>query len=287
MKTNPTVRRAERALDHTVLRSLLAGIESGLHEAGPGHPPLAVAVEGFDADGIEVAVRDLDHHDVVEALAGIEAPARWTAFGVICEGRARPTVGQNGRWLTDAGADARSVRFGVLVDRAGPMVAGLRTPDTGFAALADETPLGRIPDACRRVLGLGTPPPEAAIDDFWTTWWVDRILTEGLARPGGLTWPDAQALHPGAVADDGPVDASRRAAAAVTWDQFRRLFARQSEVILGIPPPVAAWMDDGMFSREVLSSLPPVGSLLAELEPVVSPEVLGELERTLAHWGVL
>ena len=299
MKTNPSTRRTTRAIDRTVLRSLLAAIEAGLHDDGPGHGPLAVAIEGYDADGIDVAVRPFECADIVEALAEIEAPAAWSAFGVICEGRSRGLIHGPTGPRADETSEPRPVRLGVLVDRSGPTVAGLRQADGGFVPLPDDTALGRVPDACRRVLGLGTPPPTVPIDEFWTIWWLERVLTAGLDRPGELSWAQVVTLHPGVTASlsvpppdpsptpgsDARLDAGRAEAGEIGWERFRQLLAGQPDTALQVRPEIAAWMDDGMFSREVLGALPSLGRLLDELEPLVPAGVRHDIERTLRRWG--
>jgi hypothetical protein len=303
MSDHPRTIDARRPLDHGHLLRLLAGIEAGLHEHGPGRRHLAIAVEGVDVDGIEVAVRELDSSDVVGALVGLVAPDDWSAFGLVCEGRARPAVEVDGRWLPTNQRSAEAVRVGVLIDRGGSAVSGRRGErDAGFGHIArDGEVIGRVPDACRRVLGLPTPPPEVDIDAVWSICWAERVLAGALLRPGGLSWSDVVDLHPGVsiASDRGSIrlgDASRvsadvrleighRLGAEITWDQSRRLIAGAPTEAVGVRPEVAAWMDDGMFSREILGVLAPLGSILVELEPIVAADVRGAIERSIRRWA--
>ena len=298
MKTRSRTRGASHALDDGTRLDLLEGIEAGLHRFGVGQRHLAVAVEGIDADGVDVAVRELDAVDVVEALVGLHAPDNWLAFGVVCEGRARSAVEANGRWESVAGAAPYPVRVGVLIDRSGSGVAGLRSGDAGFELLPSGDAFGgRVPDACRRVLGLATPPPDVALDGLWSIWWAERVLGEALRRPGELTWSDVVSLHPGVSVRfddksashgqtaDVRLEIGHRFAVELEWGHVRRHAAHQPLAGLAVRPEAAGWMDDGMFSREVLGGFAPLRSILAELEPVVAPDLRRSMERSIRGWA--
>jgi hypothetical protein len=259
MPFDPTSRRVARALGRTRLLTLLFDIEAGMHDEGDGQ--LAVALTGLEADHLEIAWRELDGDDLVDTLVGFEAPDDWLAFGVVCHGTARPLLDDDGPPRADPTAPATTVGLGLLVARSGVAVAGLRPPGGAFRALPDPDPLGRLPDACRRVLGLGTSPPATPPGKLWGLCWVDRVLTAALARPGALGWDDVVALRPG---DD---------LMAVPWPVVRGLVASATEPVLGMRPEAARWMDDGMFSRELMATVPSLDGLLVELEPVL-PEPL-------------
>jgi len=278
MSFDPTHRRVARALDRAQLESVLTEIEAGLHddEAALGGA-VAVALIGIDPDGIDIACRPLGAADVVDALVGFDAPPDWLAFGVVCHGRARPLLDgdRSGMMTPDPTAEPTAVGLALLVDRSGGAVSGLRSTGGDFVALPDPAPVGRVPDACRRVLGLGTPPPTVPVAELWSTCWLERVLTAALARPGALTWGEIAALRPATELD------------GLDWGAIRHVAGRNDEPAFGVRPEAAAWMDDGMFSREILSRQPPLSWLIAELEPVLPDPLRQRLVGTIGRPPVL
>lgn len=49
------------------------------------------------------------------------------------------------------------------------------------------------------------------------------------------------------------------------------------------PPALAGWMDEGMFSRWVLSAYPPLDDLLGEVRPLVTTDAYHHLRRTVGR----
>ncbi len=302
MKTCPTTRRVKRSLDLDLLTTVLARLEHDLLADDPGHGVVMFGVAETDADGVTLATRHLDVPDPVEAMVGFTAPAEWSAFGLITRGRSRQLLTVDPRPRVDPDAAPSPVRLAVVATRSGRVLSGLRTGDGPFT-VHDECgePLGRIPDGCRRVLGLGTPPPEAGVEEFFALLWVDHVLAAAMRRPGELTWPEAAGLHFGAglvaeliPAGHGDLESMSPdellglghalTGEQVTWGFIRRQAARQPAPSDLFHPEAATWMDDGMFSRELLGSFPSVDGMLEALGQVAAPIVVGSVERTLDSW---
>jgi len=283
-------------LDRPQLAHLLEGLVSAFADpllARGDALPVAVAVIGADPVDAEVDLILLDSPDPAAELFGLVAPASWTAFGVVASGRV----------LSD-GLDPAEVLVGTLVSRRGQQVTltrawpgSLEGPlDRSFETAPDE-PSGRIPDACRRVLGLPTTPPRSGVLELWATLWLEGLLVSMLAEPRACTWAEVVGRFPIGVGGrpslgDDDATVTRRlldAADSVdgwTWDELRQIHARGPIAALGIDPDEAAWMDDGMFSREVLGGLPPVGELATELTALLDARVMALVHRALLTWGL-
>ena len=302
MKTCPTTRRVKRSFDVDLLTSVLARLEHDLLVDDPGHGVVTFGVVESDAEGVTLATRQLDVPDPVEAIVGFTAPPEWSAFGLVTRGRSRSLVDAGPRPRVDPDVAPSPVRLAVVAARSGQVLSGLRTGDGPFSVHTEwGEPLGRIPDACRRVLGLATPSPDAPVEVFFALLWVDHVLAAALRRPGELTWPEAAGLHFGAglvaelvpaghadletmAPDDILALGHTLARDQVSWGFIRRQAARQPVPTDLFHPEAATWMDDGMFSREMLGSFPAVPTMLESLAQVAVPEVVTSVERTLDDW---
>jgi hypothetical protein len=246
-------------------------------------------------DGVELIVRPVDGPDPIHALYGFEAPAEWHAFGVVADGRGVGTAPTGVR---------QAVRLGVLVTRDGDELSLLRRADGSDLCLGRgddrDLPLeGRVPDTCRRVLGLPTPPPDADPAELWATLWLDALLGAAAADPGAVDWSAAARAHPcfDAVTGGHPeladlcrdhlVELGRAARQAWPWAALLEAGRTGQLPSLGIPPDLATWMDEGMFSRELLGQLVPLPDLLAALGGVLGPDVLAQVRATLTAWEVV
>ena len=266
--------------------------------------PLAVGVVGGDPTEVELAVRELDGPDPVSQLYGFVAPPSWTAFGVVAPGRVHPVADLAGgpnhpRDPDGSGPDraSRSVVVGLLVSRRGHQVSATR--GAGRIEASGEPAQGRLPDACRRALGLPTAPPEARVLELWSVLWLERVLASRLVDPRACSWDEVAWSFPGCGpgsdswpdARSGSAATDRlRAAAEVaqqwTWRDLRRVHAAGHVASFGVHPADAAWMDDGMFSREALGGLPRLDDLVVELRDLLAPSVVAQLERALLGWGL-
>lgn len=238
-----------------------------VHLEGPIHPEVALALRPIGEDVHPFAV-----------LAGVTAPASWSAFGIRASGRARR--------LDEPHAPRERTAATFLVDRSGEEASVLRI---GAVVSEPRGPAaGTIPDVARRVLGLPTPPPDVAPATLWTALWLDRVL-ETWSRPADrrpltASWGAVAVLHP-AVAAPGPLDeraladpaalvaAARSHAAATSWADLRR--SPQPLALPGgaLEPEVAGWMDDGFFCRWSLGAFPPVEATAVELAGLLGPDL--------------
>jgi hypothetical protein len=192
-----------------------------------------------------------------DELAGCTAPPEWSIFGMRVRGTAHH--------LDQAhGPEPTSTTF--LVDRTGAECSILRT-STGTMAVAGPAE-GTIPDLCRRVLGLPTPPPPASTAGLWTVAWLDRLV-EALGDPAhraGLAaaWAPIAALHPAAAAApaldlDDPRSLVRVARAHAAEWPWARLRAEPERLVLpggALPRAITTWMDDGFYARWALGAFP-------------------------------
>ncbi|MHB1138216.1 MAG: hypothetical protein ACYC2O_04610 [Microthrixaceae bacterium] len=120
---------------------------------------------------------------------------------------------------------------------------------------------GLAVDALHRVLGLRCPgePPDLA--GVVASIWLDVVMRAALDR-GHVAWADAVALHPG---DPGPtgvppstetlVEATVRAARELDWGRLRHRATRAARCA-DLTAGEADWMDDVLFGRWVVASMP-------------------------------
>jgi hypothetical protein len=223
--------------------ALLRQIIELLAQTGP-EQPTAVGISLLEGE-VEFAVKPLDDSDVVRALGGFRAPPSWEAFAIVAPGVAH---------RLDSGTSQRVV--------IGALAASDGFTTTALTGLDDPPPDGgdgRVLDACRRVLGLPTPPP-AHSPELWTaTHWVDAILGTVVGADLGHvpSWDTLRALDRGARYAHRP------------WSMLRRRCASGELRIPSLDTRGAAWMDDGMFSREAITAYPPITELVADLRQLL------------------
>ncbi len=254
----------------------------------PAELPMAVGVVGGDARAVELALHPLSGPDPVRDLFGFVAPLTWSAFGLVASGRTRALGGST----PHPGGD-QAVLVGLLISRRGEVASLTWAPhplDT-----SGESAVGRIPDACRRSLGLATEAPQAQVVELWATLWLERVLSDVLVEPGPRTWPELAWSFPafgvlsGSRSSSASLDAvvsAGHAAQVWSWGDLRRMHAAGTVASFGIDPADAAWMDDGMFSREALGGLPRLSDLVIELGDLLAPRVTSDIERALQAWGL-
>ena len=295
------VHRTEFASDHIRLNaetlfSILASVEATHRRFDDETPHLAVIVQPqiFDATNVVVSVTELT--DVVAALIDRRVPDDCIAFGVVCTGHARAVTEMNGSFIPNLDAVPEPIRIGLLIDRFGVVVTGIRTARNPFERVTDTGfPPGRIPDACQRVLGLATPHPHDQPYEMWSACWLEAIFAHAVRSPGQLTWPGVVGLHP-AITEFG-IDARihfdyladqvlakiRSLTNIVSWRDIRSWVALGHLRNLEITPQAARWMDDGMFSREVMGRYATNESVMTELEPLIAPRILHALESAIGY----
>ncbi len=214
--------------------------------------PVAVAVTWLPTD-VELAIVAFDQSDPVEQLASVEAPHGCDAIGVVTSGTATS--------LSKDDEIEDRVQVAVLVDRAGHTASAVRTLDGGLLChgIVDLCE-GRVPDACRRVLGLATAAPPVEPFTLLALQWADAVAALGATTPGSVTWADVLAVR--------PFDARS------TWTELRLGVASGVLQLPGITSDLAAFMDDGMFAREAVACSPSPRALFEVLSATVDRDVL-------------
>jgi hypothetical protein len=229
----------------------------------------------------------LDGAHPLGLLLRFVAPPHWHAVGVSVPGWAH-RLDDPGR----ARAESPPVTVTVMVHRTG-VAAGLIRQGDRVAAMP-EPPDGVVPDACRRALGLPTDPAPATTAGLWALCWLDRIVATAARAPAGRglhDWVAVAALHPAArprPAANDPVSLAGAATALARAWPWARLRAEPAVLDLPGPPPspdLGAWMDDGMWARWVLSSMPAGDDLLRAVHDLLPPSLAGPVESVvLATW---
>jgi hypothetical protein len=251
-------------------------------------------------------------------LLGWHAPADVAALGLLATGRAsRSAEGDAKRCATDQLGGLRDgdvVRIVVAVGRDGTTLGELVSGDT---VVHHPPEGGRLHDALHRALGLQTAAPPAPAATLTATIWLGRLassdapgrLGPSLPQPPVGTWRQALLLHPAAaplVADTArsPVDGAAGAPGATLpseeelitairlsgrvwdWARLRTGAAEYGQLAELCPAPLAAWMDDGMFSRWVLDQLTPLPVLARRVGSVLPPELCTRARQLLLSCGV-
>jgi len=285
-------------VDAEVLRALLdAALADPPESPEGGGVALGVHRRG---DGVDVAVHPLMGPDPVRSLYGFVAPPEWFAFGIVAGARVRRLEGPRSAGPGDEAASR--VDFGLLMTRQGHSVVAARGDgelvDQIHRIDAGERGEGRIPDACRRALGLATAPPSGDTAELWATLWVETLLVRTLGDPRPIPWDDAARAYPAfdavvdgdatlsALVSEHLVELGQAARRAWPWEQLLAACAAGQVPACGIDPADARWMDVGMFSREVLGQFPPIDDLVVDLGTVLAPDVATRIVDCLDGWGV-
>jgi hypothetical protein len=214
---------------------------------------------------------------------GVTLASTWAAAAVVATGRAHMTDPSSEPPAALIPGLAGGLTLACVVSRRDRVGWRMRLPDGSLFQPVPEA--GFMLDMLRRALQMATPAPPASTAVLLLAGWVGAICATG--RGGALSrldWGEALRLHP-ALADGDPLDPARAEAAIRTprsdgeWETMRLLVAAG----LGGPglpdPEVARWMDEGMFARWALSSLPAVSELVDETRPFLEPPAF----RRLAH----
>lgn len=264
----------------------------------PGDGSVLLRVRAIpDDDAIELGVLPLPHgQHPVDALAGFVAPDDWQLVGVLATGTARDL---------DDPESTTAVCSGHLIDRSGRWASRLAPFDDGPLEPASihgeagdpDCPVGRIDDACRRVLGIPTPPPSSGTALLWATLWLDAIVAAGGTASGRRRlgrWTEVVSRHPAIAvlvpdADLTSVDLVAKAnqlAEWRDWQQLRRTCAAGLWRAPRLDAGVVGWLDDGAFSRWLLGELPDLTDLRATVAELLPPRVVQRVDAVLTACGV-
>lgn len=247
-------------------------------QASKQHHPVWVQLLDVPGGEVEMAVSS-----DAGGLLGRLAPPACFAVGVVATGRVRsldPAMELPARYLPGRAGD---VRLACLVERSGTVGWHMRLPDGSQCDRSPEE--GRMLDVLRRCLELPTPAPGQPAGRLHTIAWIGALTDASSARRRRLTWAEAVAAHP-QLAGEQPCSADAPAeerilvaAAGENWESLRLAVASGLGGPEMPPPPLAAWMDEGMFSRWVLDALPPLESLIDTSRALLVPAAA----RRLAH----
>ena len=204
--------------------------------------------------------------------------------------------------LVKAAGGILPVRMACVVSRSREVGWWMELPDG--ATHAEPPGEGRVLDVLFRCLGLPTSPPAEPASEIHSAAWLASVIDGGMSSERRLTWSDIERLHPLArllsgdievpldAGDDDQVDDDddeaearreladlvRISAAAWSWEEIRTQ-AAEGELEAFVDAELASWMDEGMFSRWLLSILPSVDQLLEVARPMLVPSAA----RRLAH----
>jgi hypothetical protein len=263
----------------------------------PASPTAVATPLAFDL-GLLALDGDADHP--ADVLRGFVAPVAWWAIGVLASGQARAVTDRRRTGPPAPGgrsADAPQpgpVRVVHLVARSGHGALALRNRRTGDVTVthtADPVP-GDLADVCRRTLGLATAPPDEPAGRFWDDWWLESLMQEAMLESQDLTWAQAVELHPLAhelptAAEPQQVRALVDRRAAGGWEELRTTAAQGNGAVLAdgscCSAALAAWYDEGSFSRAILGALPERSSVVDALGALVPAPVLDAVRDALSR----
>jgi len=247
---------------------------------GEDEARLAVVIDSVAEDGEpaligfgdeEVAVKPLDGLHPATALEGFEVPPSWWAIGVFCTGRILHAPD------TPSGRTNRiSMRMATAITRNNGEFGWIERNGSGREGGLGPS-IGRVPDSLRRALDLPTPPPPAPTDALFAAWWLAELADRRCTK-----WREAAQLHPAtklhaiageALPAEWLIDVARALGRVWGWNDIREQVAAEQTKMARIDAATAAWMDAGMFSREVLSTVPDLATAMARVRKRCSQSV--------------
>ncbi len=273
-----------------LLASVAKAVDLMLVESGR-----ALAVGVIDhGDELELATRPLDGHPV-EELIGFTAPDAWCGFGVAATGSCLPLPGDG---CAEPLIPARTpVRLVHLVGRTEASHSLVSTESGEVLEPSPSGVVGLVDDVCRRVLGLCTTPPDGTPAALWARLWLEAVVAVPPA-PGAPEWSAVAALHPAvqqvrradpelALIAAGDLELAGRVMAETwSWEELRLRCAAGGPSTISVSPAQAAWMDEGMFSRMVLSGFAELRDLLEVALEQLSRAVGARVVTCLRSWGL-
>jgi hypothetical protein len=263
-------------------------------------PPAWVRIYGAIDDRPRV---EWDEH--LERLVGYRSPPDCTAVGVVAGGTAFCLEPQKDYvWVPPLPADdspplmapgeRRRMRVTAMVSRDRQIAGRLHVGD---GQTIDEPPgCGRMVDCLYRCLGLPTDPPAGSVDKWLALMWLGNVAAAADSQHRQLTWGKVARLHPAMqvldpageyVGADDVVRVARIASRAWTWTRLLEDAGQPGWLATELPPGAASWMDEGIFSRWLLSDWPELADLVVETGQRLPDGVARRLRRTLRELELL
>lgn len=232
---------------------------------GWGRPPFLIRMLPTRLPGqFELSIRefeDIGRHPL-DALLGFQAPRRWSGLGIVAEGWMAP---MDEPVRPSQSTKRQRVRSIMLATRAGAAASGYRTKGKPLV-VAGEAPIGRVPAALRRALGLpsGCTPPDLRLTA--AAMWLSSLLA------------------PEEPMDDAAAFAELLSDPSLSWAVLRECAA--GGAYDDFSPDLATWMDTEMFGEWFAASWPPIEEILMAIR-AARPEALGKAEEFLARASIL
>jgi hypothetical protein len=271
----------------TSLDELVEILEESAADSPDLTEPIWVRVDEAD-DGVSLGLKREP-----SGLLGWTAPFGCIAVGAIAGGRAHPLNPAKGQSPVVRCDAPKGVRIVCLMDREGRVCAKATLAD---GEVIDEAPSsGRMIDNFRRCFRLPTDPPDTTPQEFLSLLWLGEVLAVGQQEHRALSWQQAAHLHPAArvlthLGEPVPLDhfaaVLRAAGSAWTWSRLREHAQGEGWLADQLPPGLAAWMDDGMFSRWLLDGHRSLDELLVSIRSVLSPSAARRVRQALDAAGV-
>lgn len=273
----PEAPEAWNALADELLR------EFGDQAAGQGQPVWAQMVP-LPQDGRDMLGIALSDHD--PGLLGWTAPESCRALVMVATGRVHVEDGPSDRPPGLQPGVTAGARLACIVARDGSVGWSLQIP--GAEVPADPPEEGRLLDTMKRCFGLPTPPPSEGCGALRAAIWIGSIIDVSAISPDRLSWsqvselmPRVQPGRPGPALStvDEMLAFMEQEPPTWTWEDLRVSAVRSGWSDPVVSASIAAWMDEGMFSRWILDAMPSTDDLLASVRPALSPVAA----RRLAH----
>lgn len=258
-----------------------------LHLLTEDPAPVLVGVADVGADDFALAIKDCPRGGVFEQLLCFVAPDDWELIGIASPGRALE--------LDRPERSIEAVNIVHLTARSGHHVSAIQIDDREPRIItgAKGGPAGRVVDACRRALGLTTPPPSVDVHHLWGAMWLDRLAVRLLDERQEMLWGDVAMLHPAVSMlripppePDELIALAENTSGEGAWSALRAACASGLWHVESIDPALADWMDDGMFARWILEPFGPTLGLVDELCDRLAVPVARAVRRVVDAWAL-